>query len=184
MPLLLRRRPTASRLPARTSPRNACPPFDSAGRERLQPAAQLGHVQGHGHENHVLRALRACPGPQALSGAFPVHAACAAAAHAPPPPGALLAPYRMPSFRLGSKRTRSTSRSALTRPRSRTCAPCSSCAPRVPWPSSVLPGLSCACRLRRRPTASRLPARTSPRIVRAPPFDSAEREGVQPAAQL
>jgi len=37
---------------------------------------------------------------------------------------------------------------------------------------------------RRCPTPSRLPARTSPRIAHAPPFDSAVRVGVQPAAEL
>jgi surface protein len=50
--------------------------------------------------------------PQALSQAFPVHTACAAAAHALPPPGPHLAPHRMcmcPSLRLGSTRTPSTS---------------------------------------------------------------------------
>jgi hypothetical protein len=81
-------------------PRMARPPFDSAGRVGVQPAAQLGHVQGHGHVGHVLRALRACPGPQALSRAFPVHArlrrrratASRLPARTPPPP------YRMPSF--------------------------------------------------------------------------------------
>jgi hypothetical protein len=43
-----------------------------------------------------------------------------------------------------------------------------------------------ACRLRRhRPTPSRLPARTSPGIACAPPFESAARVGrVQSAAEL
>ena len=41
-PCMRRRRPTPSRLPACTSPRFACaPPFDSAVRARLQPAAEL-----------------------------------------------------------------------------------------------------------------------------------------------
>ena len=56
-------RPPPSHLPARTSPRLVCPPCDSAGREGLQPAGDLRHVQGHNHARHVLRALRACPGP-------------------------------------------------------------------------------------------------------------------------
>eukprot|EP00964_Phaeocystis_antarctica_P144879 scaffold110757_cov63-Phaeocystis_antarctica.AAC.2 len=55
--------PTPSRLPGRTSPRVACPPFDSAGREGVQPAAQLRHVQGHANVRDVPGALRACPGP-------------------------------------------------------------------------------------------------------------------------
>ena len=72
---------------------------------------------------------RACPGPQALSRAFLVHAACAAAAPRPPASRpAHLAPHRTPSFRLGSTRRRSTSRSALTPPRSRPWPTCSRCA--------------------------------------------------------
>jgi len=52
-------------------------------------------------------------------------------------------------------------------------------------PNSLESGLPRACRLRRRrPTPSRLPARTSPRIACAPPFDSAGRAGVQPASEL
>ena len=38
---LRRHRPTPSRLPARTRPASYAPPFDSAGRVRLQPAAEL-----------------------------------------------------------------------------------------------------------------------------------------------
>ena len=38
---LRRHRLTPSRLPARTSPRIACPPFDLAVRVDLQPAAEL-----------------------------------------------------------------------------------------------------------------------------------------------
>ena len=52
MPRLRCRHPTPSRLPGRTSSRIACPPFDSAGRVRVQPAAQLRHVQRQGHEQH------------------------------------------------------------------------------------------------------------------------------------
>ena len=37
----------------RTSPRVACPPFDSAERECLQPAPELRHVQRHGHAGNV-----------------------------------------------------------------------------------------------------------------------------------
>ena len=81
---------------------------------------------------------------------------------ASPPPNALtpgrtllvsLFPHRMPAFRLGSKRRDSTSRSALTRPRSRTCTPCSTCALHVPWPHSLESGPPRACRLRCRPSA-------------------------------
>eukprot|EP00964_Phaeocystis_antarctica_P150313 scaffold117706_cov69-Phaeocystis_antarctica.AAC.1 len=47
-----------------------CPPSDSVEREGLQPAADLRHVQCHGHGQHVQRALRACPDP-ASSRALP-----------------------------------------------------------------------------------------------------------------
>ena len=58
--------------------------------------------------------------PTALTRALPVHADCVAATHsALTPPGPHLFSHRMPAFRLGSARTRSTSRSASTRPRSR-----------------------------------------------------------------
>ena len=40
-------------LQARTSPCFVCPHFDSAGRARVQPAADSRHVQRHGHELHV-----------------------------------------------------------------------------------------------------------------------------------
>eukprot|EP00964_Phaeocystis_antarctica_P023840 scaffold13337_cov62-Phaeocystis_antarctica.AAC.1 len=75
-----------SHLPAHTSPRIVCPPFDSAERGGVQPAAELRHVQRHTHGPHVLRALRACPGRPL------------------PSAGPHFAPHRMPSFRLGSTR--------------------------------------------------------------------------------
>ena len=74
---LRRHHPAPSRLPARTSPRIACPPFDSAGCDGVQPAAQLRHVPGHDHAPHVLhavhvlRALRACSGPPSLESGPP-----------------------------------------------------------------------------------------------------------------
>ena len=129
--------PPAHALPppsAQNSPRIAHPPFDSAGCDGVQPAAQLRHVQRHGHEPHVPRALRACPSPPA-STAGPSPHACrsyAAAGQCPPAPGPHLARHRTPSFRLGRSRGRSTSRWASTRPASRTCAACSTCAPRMP----------------------------------------------------
>ena len=60
---LRRRHPSPSRLLARTSRRTVCPLLNSAGRVGVQPAAELRHVQSHNHARHVLRALRACPGP-------------------------------------------------------------------------------------------------------------------------
>ena len=82
-----------------------------------------------------VRSARALLAPTALSRALPVHMPLASPpSNALTPPGPHLFPRHMPAFRLGSPRRRSTSRSASTRPRSRTCAPCSTCAPRVPWP--------------------------------------------------
>eukprot|EP00964_Phaeocystis_antarctica_P130692 scaffold94562_cov58-Phaeocystis_antarctica.AAC.9 len=109
--------------PAHTSLRIVRPPFDSAGRVGLQPAAELRHVQRHNHAPHVRGALRACPSPPAFT-AGPSRRACrSCAAAGPRPPAALgpeLAPHRTPSFRLGRLRRCSTSRSASTRPASRT----------------------------------------------------------------
>ena len=50
------------------------------------------------------------------------------------PPGRTSSRISCPPFRLGRTRRRSTSRSASTRPASRPCRTCSTCAPRVPWP--------------------------------------------------
>eukprot|EP00964_Phaeocystis_antarctica_P042958 scaffold24634_cov63-Phaeocystis_antarctica.AAC.1 len=68
---LRRCRLTPSRLPRRPSPRIACPRFDSAVRVCVQPAAELRHVQRHGHARHVRGALRACPGPHSLESGHP-----------------------------------------------------------------------------------------------------------------
>ena len=57
------------RLPApgpHLAPHRTRPPFDPAGRVGVQPAAELRHVQRHGHERHVPGALRACPSPPSL----------------------------------------------------------------------------------------------------------------------
>jgi hypothetical protein len=70
MPLALPSPHTPCCLPA-SPDRIACPPFDSAERELIQPAAQqLRHLQGHEHGLHVLCALRSCPDPQPLSRVF------------------------------------------------------------------------------------------------------------------
>ena len=58
-------------VPGPHSSHAACPPFDSAGRVCVQPAAQLRHVQGHEHGRHVRSALRACPGPHSLESGPP-----------------------------------------------------------------------------------------------------------------
>jgi len=95
------------------SPRAAYPPFDSAARHGFQPAAELRHVQRHEHAQHVQGALRACPAALGFGQTLvPLRAACAAPAPRPASrsPAPHLAPHRMPSFRLGSPRRRSTSR--------------------------------------------------------------------------
>ena len=100
-----------------------------------------------------------------------------------------LAPHRTLAFRLGSPRGRSISRSASTRPRSRTCRACSTCAPRVPWPptalSRTLPERAACVAATQRLHASRAVYLFPRRQYHLfPPFDSAVRDGVQPAAQL
>ena len=78
-------------------------------------------------------------GPTALSRSLPVHAACVAAPpNALTPPSPHLFPHRMPAFRLGRTRRRSTKRSASTCPASQTRTACSPCAPRVPCPPTAL----------------------------------------------
>ena len=95
------------------SPRVAYPPFDSAARHGFQPVAELRHVQRHEHAQDVQGALRACPAALGFGQTLvPLRAACAAPAPRPASrsPAPHLAPHRMPSFRLGSPRRRSTSR--------------------------------------------------------------------------
>eukprot|EP00964_Phaeocystis_antarctica_P103321 scaffold68611_cov53-Phaeocystis_antarctica.AAC.1 len=96
-----------SRHPARTSPRIVRPPFDSAERGGLQPAAELQHVQRHEHVRRVLRALRACSAPQPSVGPSPC---TPLALSLPPSRPAPRSASHAPSFRLGSSRRRSTSR--------------------------------------------------------------------------
>ena len=67
VPLLRRRHPTCNALPP-PGPHlfpHCMPAFRLArqGLYGVRPAAQLRHVQGHGHDRHVQRALHACPGP-------------------------------------------------------------------------------------------------------------------------
>ena len=78
------RSPTPSRLPAHTSPRIVCPPFDTAGRVGVQPAAESRHIQRHKHAHHVLGA-HLLPARALSSRAFPLHTASTAAAPRPPP---------------------------------------------------------------------------------------------------
>ena len=85
-------------------------PFYSAGRVRLQPAAELRHVQRHRHAVHVCGALRAFPALSLHSPGIP--AACATGHPAPSSrPLARMSPLLLCfPFLLGRARTRSTSR--------------------------------------------------------------------------
>ena len=87
-------------LHARTSPCSVCPPFKLAECVGVQPAAESRHVQRHRHERHVSGALRPCHAQRSgRHRSTPLSYPC---------PN--LALPRMPSFRLGSRRRRSTSR--------------------------------------------------------------------------
>ena len=85
-PRSLRLSPPPSCLPARSPPHTACPCLrPSAGRDRLQPAPELGHVPRQTHALHVFRALppapRPLPAPPISAVApSPLHAACTAIA--------------------------------------------------------------------------------------------------------
>eukprot|EP00964_Phaeocystis_antarctica_P086060 scaffold54446_cov43-Phaeocystis_antarctica.AAC.1 len=104
------RRPPASRPAPR--PASYAPRFDLVEGVGVQPAGELRHVRGQRHELHVFGATNSCPAPDLHSGPS-LHATCATAALPSsrlPPPGPHLAPLRMPSFRIGRVRRRSTSR--------------------------------------------------------------------------
>eukprot|EP00964_Phaeocystis_antarctica_P032960 scaffold18676_cov52-Phaeocystis_antarctica.AAC.3 len=82
--LLAPRSPAASRLPTRTlAPHRMCPPFDSAGRVGVQPAAELRHLQRHDHGPHVQRALLPVPCPETAVEPSPARCLCRGR---PPPP--------------------------------------------------------------------------------------------------
>ena len=106
--------------------------------------------------------------------------------HTLPPPGPHLAPHRTP---LPSTRQRAW---AFNQPLSWDTSKVTNMGwmfqvrpARALAPKSLESSLPRACRLRRRrPTPSHLPACTSPRIACAPPFDSAGRVRLQPAAEL
>ena len=80
LPCALLAPPSAPALPPRSL--RICPtreprPCDSAGRERVQPAAEFRHVERQGHELHVFGAPypQCTPNVQLVS---PVHSACTA----------------------------------------------------------------------------------------------------------
>ena len=88
---------------------SACLPLDSAGRVRVQPAADLRHFQRHEHAVHVCGAAPRLPMP-------PAHQSvprCTSLRPPPPRPPAswpACRPFSLPSFGFGSTRMRSTSR--------------------------------------------------------------------------
>ena len=98
--------------PTNLATRIVYPSCDSAGRVDAQPAAEHRNVQGQGHELHVLgvHALRACPAYVLQPSVRSMHPCTlslhTAAATLPlPPSGPLLAPHRMPPFRLHGTQT-------------------------------------------------------------------------------
>eukprot|EP00964_Phaeocystis_antarctica_P057098 scaffold33741_cov63-Phaeocystis_antarctica.AAC.9 len=181
---LRRLRPRPSCLSAHTSPRIVRPAFDSAGNGGLQPATEFRHIQGHKHAPDVLRALRACPGPQPSVRPSPCMPLALPPPHALQPPNPHLCPA---SYALLS--TWQTA-SAFNQPLSFDTSSVIDThymfyvrSARAQAPS-LQSGPPRACHLRcHRPTPFNLPARTSSRIA-CPPLDSAAREGVQPAAEL
>jgi surface protein len=133
----------------------------------------------------VVRSARALAPTSLESGLPPCMPLAPPPPHALPPPGPHLAPHRMP---LPSTRQLAK---AFNQPLSLDTSKVTDMrymfyvrSARALAPNSLESGLPRACRLRRRrPTPSRLPARTSPRIACVPPFDSAGSVGVQPAAE-
>jgi len=104
----LQPRPPPSRLPATPHPASHDLPCDSAGREEVQPDAELRHLRRHEHAQHV---FGACPRPD-LQPSPSLHAACTTRPAPRPPPSRL--PARTPShfvitsLRLGRARRPST----------------------------------------------------------------------------
>ena len=93
--------PPASRSAPRPASHALLSTLGTAGREGVQPAAELRHLQRHEHGRHVLRALRAYPASNLQSSPL-LHAACTADARHLRPPGLRLAPHHMRSFRLSA----------------------------------------------------------------------------------
>jgi hypothetical protein len=138
-----------------------------------------------------VRSARAL-GPQALSQAIPVHAALVVCRHhTPGPPASRLAPLPPASHALPSTRQRASAfnqplsfdTSSVTDMRSmfgvrsaRALGPQALSRAFFPCMPLVVPPPH--------PGPSRLPARTSPPRIACPPFDSAVRVGLQPAAEL
>ena len=170
----------------------ACPPFDSAVRGQVQPADQLRHAPRHGHAPHVQGALRACPGSHSLElGPSRAYASLHQRRYTAPRPHTPPGPYTssrvactpfdsaggvgvQPAAQL--RHVQGHKHEPHVRGALRAC----------PGPPVLSRSPPCACHLRRRhPTPSRLPR--APYLFSrrmSATFDSAEREGVQPSAQL
>ena len=169
-------RPPPSRLPVHTLPRFMWSPCDSAARGGIQPAAEPRHVQRHRHDPHVFgaRPRREPPAEPSL------HAACTSTPRPPPsrPPGPHLA---LPCDSVGhvgvqpAAELRHVQRHRHDRHVLRAC-------PRPPnlQPS---PSFHAACTTTAPNALSPPGPHTSPCFM-CHPYDSAVREGVQPAAEL
>ena len=196
--------PLAHALPGRNYPASpiACPPFDSAASDIVQPVPELRHVQRHGHERHVHGALHACPDPQPSVRLTP---ACRCRLRRRWPTQALprftraaLAPHCMPALlstrqqayafnqplSLDTSSVTDMSQMFFVRPAYTALRPGYGPTPQAP----VRPSPACYLR-RHRPTrppcllAHTRPTHASPRIA-YPPSDPAGSGCVQPAAEL
>ena len=156
----------------------------SAERVRVQPAAELRHVQRHRHAEHVWGALRACPAlslhslrpPCCLRHRPPHPTLPPAFPHVAPPPMLPLCTRQWASAfnqPLSFDTSNVTSMAGMFSVRS-ACA--------LPSASTVGAFQHAACAAAA-PTPSRLPARMSPLFLRFL-FYSAVGVGVQPAAEL
>ena len=166
----------------------ACPPFGSAVRVGVQPAAELRHVQRQKHAQHVSGALLPVPGLQSAVGPTPT---CCLGHRRPLPSVSRPAPRPAPrpasyaSFRLSAGRIGVQPATELRHvqrqiheqhvPRALFPGPC---------PQSAVEPSPARCLHRRRPRPSCL---TGPHLAphRMPSFRlSAGRVEVQPAAEL
>ena len=164
------------------SPLSLSFPCHSAGRDGVRPAAELRHIQRHGHEQHVSRALRACPASSLHSWVLP---ACCLRRRRPTPSRlpACMSPLSL-SFLFASAGREGVQPAAELRHVQR-----HNHGIHVPGALRACPASSlhscvhtARCLRRRRATTSRLPARMAPLFL-CFPFLSADRVRVQPAAE-
>ena len=167
--------------PAHTSLRIVRPPFDSAGRVGVQPAAELRHLQRHGHGLHVLRALLPVPCPQSAVESL-LHAACAAVVRRLPgrtSPRTVCPPFDSRQYASAFNQPLSFDTSSVTTMAYMFYVRSSPC----PAPNLQSSPLPCTLRLHRdRTPPSCLPAHLAPQRMPSVRL-SAVCEGVQPAAE-